>query len=196
MIKLFKMMLIAFLLSIATTVYAAWKLLPEKSSVNFISVKNETISESNRFESITGTIDDNGKVELTIPLEQIQTNIELRDKRIKDILFDLEKYPNAVITAKIDPSLINKLKVGKNLSLNLNVMVKFNGLDIPFPVKAEIVKLKNNLLQVTTTQPVMANAELFNLKEGIEMLKSLAGLKDISMIVPVSFKLVFIPNAI
>ena len=50
---------------------------------------------------ISGTVGDQGAVEVRVALDSVETNIGIRNDRMKKMLFEVGLYPEAVITAQL-----------------------------------------------------------------------------------------------
>ena len=61
-----------------------------------------SITEIQQFTGLTGTIDSNGNADVKIDLTSIASGIDVRDVRMRFLLFETYKFPNAEVTAKID----------------------------------------------------------------------------------------------
>ena len=74
----------------------------ENSVLNIISTKKGTFAEIHSFSGLTGTLSDNGSVEVSVPLASINTGIGIRDQRMREFLFNTDVFPAATFTANID----------------------------------------------------------------------------------------------
>jgi hypothetical protein len=65
--------------------------------------------------------------------------------------------------------------------------------EIVVDVETEVsaVRLADNRLMVSTTQPLLLSASALGLADGIERLRAIANLPSISLAVPVTFQLLF-----
>ena len=63
-------------------------------------------------------------------------------------------------------------------------------------VRAElyVLQLRPDVVEVSTSQPLIINAHEFGMQSGLLKLMELAGLKNISSAVPVTFRLRFVPS--
>ncbi|MCK5894586.1 MAG: YceI family protein [Endozoicomonadaceae bacterium] len=84
------------------------------SIVNFSTIKTQYVVESAAFKRVGETVSDSGDVEIiidlnSIDLNSIDTNIAIRDTRIGELFFEVIKFPNAIIRAKIDMEKIKSI---------------------------------------------------------------------------------------
>lgn len=173
---------------LSTTCFAApWNVDNQDSSVNFISTKKGNVAEVNRFNQVSGQLDDSGKFSLNIPLSSVSTNIEIRDTRVKDILFEVAKYPELALSAQVDKAKVDAMAAGDTLVMKVDAKISLHGQSKPMPMSVVVAKLKTNELMVVSQGPLIVNAGDFDLTKGIDKLRDIAGLPVISYAVPVSF---------
>lgn len=182
------------LLIVATTSFSAladWKLDNANSLVNFISVKKGTIAENHSFAALVGNINEQAQVNISVDLLSVNTNIAIRDERMKKFLFETDQYTSAKFTAQLDQAMLKTLKVGQIQKLSVSGKIDFHGLQQATIIEVSVVKLAENKILVNTLQPFFIKAGSFGVVEGINKLKALASLPSINYVVPVSFTVVF-----
>ena len=169
---------------------AQWELDSEHSTINFISVKNSAIAESHSFGSLVGYVGKSGNVQLSIDLVSVETLIPIRNERMREILFETAKFPNATIAAEVDPAILAEVAKGGTVSTEVPVRLSLHGVedDISVPVT---VFSDGGSLSVVSSRPVIINAADFGLASGVEALREVAGLNTISTAVPVTLNLHF-----
>jgi hypothetical protein len=130
-------------------------------------------------------------VELSVDLASVNTGIEIRDQRMRNLLFSVVDFPSADFTTALDLAPVNALAVGAQT--NLLVQGKLQVQEIVVDVETEVsaVRLADNRLMVSTTQPLLLSASALGLADGIERLRAIANLPSISLAVPVTFQLLF-----
>ncbi|MFV8783047.1 YceI family protein [Microbulbifer sp. SA54] len=189
--KPFKSVALISLLCLPLTALADWQLDGGNSSVQFVSVKKSTIAETHHFKGLSGKISDSGNANVDIELASVETNIPIRNERMQKMLFDTAKYARAAITAQVDAEQLKALAPGKSLSVTTDLSLDVHGAQKTHKAQLQVTGLENGGLLVTSTAPIVINAGDFQLLEGIEKLREIAGLDSISPIVPVTVKLVF-----
>lgn len=172
---------------------AAWKLDNDASELNFISTKNEHISELHQFGSLQGTLSDQGQLEVQVKLDSVQTNIPIRNERMQEHLFNVTQFPMASLTASLPEEIIN-LSEGQSVKLDLNTKIRIKGSENSQIIGLLVSKNSDGSFVATTTQPVIINSADYALDDGVTKLKEIAMLNSISMTVPVSFSVVFKPE--
>ncbi|CAI8920287.1 YceI domain-containing protein [Pseudomonas sp. IT-P74] len=184
---------ITFLLlaSAALSARADWYLDGESSRLSFVSTKNANVSEVQRFLVLHGKVDPEGLAQVEVELESINSGVPLRDERMRKELFQIDRFPDALITTKIDLRPINDLAPGAQLELRLPLTVDLHGKQHEYNAQLLATRLDDRRFQVVTLEPLVINAEDFDLAPGLESLRNLAGLSAISFSVPVSAVLIF-----
>ncbi|GHA40806.1 YceI family protein [Photobacterium aphoticum] len=179
--------------ALSASAYAGWALDNQQSVIDFSSVKNDAVVENHGFKQLSGTIDDKGAVTLTIALDSVDTNIEIRDTRMKEMLFQTKTFPNATISANVDGTILRSLAPGTTRVDEVTFTLDLHGKTQDLPAKVQITGLEGGGLLVNTLAPVMVMANQFDLDGGVTKLKEVAKLKSILLTVPVNATLVFKP---
>jgi len=170
---------------------ANWYLDGESSRLSFISTKNANVSEVQRFLVLHGKVSPAGLAELEVELESVNSGIPLRDERMRKELFQIDRFPEALISAQIDLQPINDLASGAQLELRLPITVRLHGQQHEYNAELLATRLDDRRFQVVTLEPLVLNAADFDLAPGLEQLRNLAGLSAISLSVPVGAVLIF-----
>ncbi|POF43073.1 hypothetical protein B0D71_09270 [Pseudomonas laurylsulfativorans] len=184
---------LAFLLlaGAALSARADWYLDGESSRLSFVSTKNANVSEVQRFLVLHGKVDPEGLAQVEVELESINSGIPLRDERMRKELFQVDQFSDALITTKIDLRPINDLAPGAQQELRLPLTVDLHGKQHTYNAELLATRLDDRRFQVVTLEPLVINAEDFDLATGLEALRKMAGLSAISLSVPVSAVLIF-----
>jgi hypothetical protein len=175
----------------ALSARADWYLDGESSRLSFVSTKNANVSEVQRFLVLHGKVDPDGLARVEVELESINSGIALRDERMRKELFQIDRFAEALITTKIDLRPINDLAPGAQMELRLPLTVDLHGKQHEYNAQLLATRLDDRRFQVVTLEPLVINAEDFDLAPGLEALRKMAGLSAISLSVPVSAVLIF-----
>ena len=175
----------------APSANAEWKLSSDESRINFVSVKAETVSEAHYFKSLEGRVNDGGEAQIIIPLDDVETSIDIRNERMRDYLFETEKFPAAEIVATIDVNALETLANGARMNVDFKGSLNLHGVSEPIETTLTVTRLTENRALIETSAPIILYADQFSLSAGIEKLKELAGLPSITPSVPVTASLVF-----
>jgi YceI-like domain len=189
--KLKQLLIFALALFVSSHAFAVWNLDSKNSSLSFVSTKAVDIAEVHHFTELAGRISDKGKAVITIELASVETGIPIRNERMLKMLFEADKYPLATVRSKIDMETIDTISPGSSKRLTTELMLDLHGAQVAIDANVLVVKLDDDVLLVTSTEPVILNAGSADLADGIEALREVASLPSIGSAVPVSFVLVF-----
>ena len=169
---------------------STWQLNNDQAELRFASVKNKTIAEIHRFTELNGQITD-GQVQIAIALSSLDTQIPIRNERMQQHLFNAAEFPSIQAAGQLPMAEVQTLRIGQTLALNIPLSLTIR--DITKSVSAEVMvtRLSANQLSAATTAPIMVRATDFDLVDGIEKLRNIAGLSEIDYVVPVTFSVSF-----
>ena len=186
---------LALLLLFVSSVAAAqsWTLDPQHSFLSFITTKDASISDHHGFSQLTGAVDGDGKAWLRIGMASVESNIDKRNKRIREHLFEVVEYPEAIASLSLPAKLLEQLKVGESFTRSMNVRLDLHGQNRVVRAELYVLQLRPDVVEVSTSQPLIINAHEFGMQNGLLKLIELAGLKSIAIEVPVTFRLRFVP---
>lgn len=172
---------------------AHWMLIDDGSSLSFVSTKNQHTSEIQQFKTLKGEFSPEGKLHLEIELASIDSGIEIRDTRMREKLFLVDKFPTAILTAQLPDTVLNLAK-GSSILVTLPAELSIMGISKTITTTVQVTRKSDNGIVATSTQPILISAADFGLTSGIEILQKLAGLNGIGLTVPVSYNLVFVAH--
>ncbi|HIG64548.1 MAG TPA: YceI family protein [Methyloprofundus sp.] len=181
---------VAKLSFVTTTHPGQWQLNNKASTLNFTTTKNSSKTEIQSFKKFEGHIYDT-KVSMTIDLGSVNTGIEIRDQRIKELFFDIVKFPTATVTIDLRKSDLKQMKIGQTKTLREQATIEIHGVKQTLPVELQVTSLNHNKLMVFSRKPVIIYLKNFDLLNGVIALREIAKLKSINTAVPVTFSLVF-----
>lgn len=187
------LVLMLVLLAPCTAALADWTLDGAGSKLHFVSIKNNGTAEVHSFASLAGRVGAAGDAEVTIELDSVQTLIDIRNQRMREMLFETTRFPSATIRAQVDPDVLAVAAEGGVLTAELPITLALHGQEKSMTVPVLIVGDDKRQLRVFTTQPVLVNAADFGLAEGVAALQKVAGLQSIATSVPVTLQLLFVP---
>ena len=180
----------ALILLFSFSVSANWKLDPATSTLNFISTKNNDLSEMHSFDQFSGAMTSSGAVSISVNLTSVNTLMEIRNNRMREMLFNVSEHATAKLTVQLPESVLSA-KAGDQIRLELQGQLTLHGVSLPVAMHVSVAKLNANRYSAHTVKPIILNANQYGLKGGVEALQKIAGLTNISMAVPVSFSVVF-----
>ncbi|KEY90932.1 hypothetical protein CF67_07001 [Candidatus Photodesmus blepharus] len=185
MIKYIFMMLFS-LLSFFSTALASYTL-NNSSIVSYVSIKKQYVLETATINTLSGSIKNDGLLDIAILPIGLNSLNPIRDKRLNELFFQSDKYPSIRVSGNVDLSKITDIPVRLTTSLDLTLLGNTRKIQVPV-----LVVKSGEYLSISSTQPIIINARDFLIP--IENLKKLAdtvGGISISDTVPVSVSLIF-----
>jgi len=164
----------------------SWRLNKDTSELVIASTKNSQITERHNLSFQSGAITKQGVARLVVDLLSIETNIPIRNERMRKYLFD--NQPQAIIEMSLTPSELQQLMAGQSSAVTLPAAVTANGTKLSVPVA---VRTNSDGGGVVVSGETQIDVAKFGYGPGIEQLRVIAGLAAISTTVPVSFRLQF-----
>ena len=98
----------------------------ESSRLSFISTHSGSQSEVHRFLTLHWQIAADGRARLRVDLDSLSTCIPLRDERLRAMLFDTSRLPEARISAQVNLPQLTDLAPGAQLELRLPLQLTLN----------------------------------------------------------------------
>ena len=196
----FQIVLTALLLAVTLPASAqdnpfagGWTLQAEGSTLGFQSVKNDTKVEMNNFATYTGTLSDKGAAEVHVALDSIDTHIDLRNVRMRFLFFETFKFPEAVITAHIDPAQLADLSTKRRIMINIPFTLALHGVTKDMTTDVAVTLITPDMVAVSSVGVIPVAAADFGLLDNVTKLNDAAKVK----VVPVgsiSFDWIFARN--
>lgn len=168
-----------------------WALNPDQASLQFITIKAGDIVEAHHFGEMSGTVSAEGEAEIQIALDSVQTNIDIRDERMREFLFETDAYPAATVSAALDPASFSSLAIGETLITPVELTLDLHGASQIIETELAVTRTDAKKVLVTSRKPILIDAGDYELSAGLEQLRELANLPSITPTVSVTFSLVF-----
>ena len=96
----------------ASSATAHWTLDNDASTLSFVTVKADHVGEVHTFDQLSGDINDDGSVQITIELASVNTLIDIRNERMQNMLFETNLFPQAIISGAIDLDAVADMDAG------------------------------------------------------------------------------------
>jgi outer membrane protein OmpA-like peptidoglycan-associated protein/polyisoprenoid-binding protein YceI len=154
-----------------------WVLQPDSSTLGFQSVKNDTKVEQNSFATVSGEISDQGLATLRVELDSIDTKIDLRNVRMRFLFFETFKFPQATITARIDPALLADLPTKRHITLTLPYTLDLHGVKRDLTADVSVTLISDDLVAISSVGTIPIAAADFDLEGGVTKLQEAAKVK-------------------
>jgi polyisoprenoid-binding protein YceI len=173
---------------------SAWKIDAPQSNLNFVTTKAgqpgvAAVSETQIFKRFEGGMDAEGKMTLAIDLASVDTGVEIRDDRMRTMLWNVKATPQAVFTAQLNAVALRSLSNQGTTDVDVAGELTMAGQTKPVTAKLKVNRMGSNQLLVVTRTPIIINSNDFGLKAGVEALREIMGLNVLSPSAPVSFAL-------
>ena len=175
------------LLLVTQATLADWRL-TSASKVGYVSIKNNAIAEHNYFSGVTGSLNKKGQLKVSIDLSTVETQVDIRNQRMRDLFFEVTQYPVAVVTAQLDMQELAQVESGAPLELVKPFTLSLHGVESTAEAHLRIVSVGGRAW-VSTVRPILISAADFGLEGGVAALRKIAGLEAIAAVVPVSVNL-------
>ncbi len=172
------------LLLISFPAWSSWEV-ARGSVVQFISIKNNAVGELSQFESIVGSVTDEGQVDIRVALNAVETNVGIRNDRMKELLFEVGLFPEAKITAQLAPSVVSATQ---SQTVETTLAIDLHGQVVKRTATLQVAPNEQGL-SVVSVAPILLTASEFGLESGVAALQSIAGLDAISRVIPVTVRL-------
>lgn len=186
-----KLIFIIVLMIFSQASNADWRLCNIVSKLHFITTQNESLTEAHSFSNMEGTISVEGKVQIKIDLNSVDTNNSLRNLKLQDLFFETSKFQEATISSNLGGDFLSTLEVDKAIETPVQVKLNLHGVTKEIDSTLLVTRLKNNCLIVMSRDPIIISLKDFNFLPGLEKLRQFAKLESISKTVNVSLNLFF-----
>ena len=172
-----------------------WTLKPEMSNLRFQSVKKQTVVESSTFATLEGGIDESGTAQVKVLLDSVDTTIDLRNVRMRFLFFETFLFPQATITAQIDPAQLTDLRQVRRKQIPVSYTLDLHGVSKSFDTQVIATLLTDDMVSIASDAPISVAVADFNLTDGLNKLQEAASV-DIIPSATISFDWVFARNAV
>lgn len=152
-----------------------WLLDSEASSLKFQSIKNGSTIETSSFASLAGAIGPDGNATIKIALDSVDTKVDLRNVRMRFLFFETFQFPDANITTRIDPALVADLAEVRRKTITLPFTLDLHGATKTLDANLSLTLIGDDLVAVSTAEPITLAVADFNLDEGLLKLEEAAG---------------------
>lgn len=167
-----------------------WTLDSATSELRFMSVKKGNVVESNRFTTLSGVISEQGLAQIRVLLDSVDTGIDLRNVRMRFLLFETFLHPEATITTQLDASRLADLGQVRRKVIDLDFAISLHGMTVNRSAEVAVTLLNTDRVVVSTTSPIAITLPEFDLDNGRQKLEGAAGV-SITPVGIVSFDFVF-----
>mgnify|MGYP005989593903 CR=1 FL=1 len=171
---------------------AVWTLQSDDSIISFTSTKNHHITEAHLLSTLKGNIQASGSAKLIVDLNDVDTKIDIRNQRLKEMFFETVKFPTAEYQTNVGQKFIKELQVGESKELMLQGKLSLHGEKKSKQIPVYVTKVSEKKILVVSITPLIINTDEFALTQGLMKLQEIAKLEMISKSVNVNFVLTFV----
>jgi outer membrane protein OmpA-like peptidoglycan-associated protein len=168
-----------------------WVLDPAHSHVYMQTEKLNKIIEKHPFTRVQGKVDKEGNASVKIDLASLETGIDLRNVRMRFLLFETYKFLDAEITARLDKAKLAELAAKKNVTYPLTMKVNMHGVTNEFTTEVSVTRTGDNTVTVATVKPIVVSAESYGFTQGLAKLSDAMGGINIVPSSSITFDLAF-----
>jgi OOP family OmpA-OmpF porin len=168
-----------------------WVLDNTASRLHMQTIKANAVIETHRFTALAGRVDADGNARVEIDLVSVATGIDVRDVRMRFLLFEAYKFPLAEVKAKVDMKQLQALPPTGRLALPLKFTLGLHGISKDMEAQVTVQRMGERQVSVATAQPIIVTAEPFGLTAGVAKLSETVGGTAIVPAVSITFDLVF-----
>jgi len=179
----------AFIFAASTASAEMWTLDSDNSKVGFGSVKSDVIGESHSFSGLSGTVSDDGAVDITLDLSTVNTQIDIRNERMIEHVFKMA--PSAQLLAEVDMEAMSSLDVGSTMMTVVEGTLMFLGEEVFVDLPVVAARLSEEQVLIMSDGVTYISTEELGIDAGIDMLMEIAGLERIDRAVPVTVRFLF-----
>lgn len=169
----------------------SWTLDAAASKIAFSSIKSGEIGEVHFIDGLSGEVTADGAAVVTITLANVETKIDQRNERMQSLFFETDTYPTATVRAAVDAAAFSDLPIGGRLATELEGTLSLHGVETAIYADVFVTRIAGARVEVATSEPVILYVSDFNLEAGLEALRDIANLPEITPAVPVTFSFVF-----
>jgi OmpA-OmpF porin, OOP family len=168
-----------------------WLLNSSASHFYMETEKANSIFEVHQFTGLDGSISKDGIATVKIDLTSVSSGIDLRDVRMRFLLFETYKYSYAEISAKLDMQALQTLLTTTRISYPLKVTVTLHGIAKEFDTPVTITRLSDKSVSVASIKPIVVKTDDFDLTPNIAKLSAAVNGTPIAAGATITFDLLF-----
>jgi len=147
-----------------------WQLNASASHFYMQTVKANSIFEVHQFTGLDGSISRDGDASVKIDLTSVVSGIDVRDVRMRFLLFETYKFPYAEITAKLDMAALQALLTTTRITYPLKIKVALHGVTQDIETAVTVTRLGDKSVSVVSVKPIVVTTDAFGLTPSIAKL--------------------------
>ena len=168
-----------------------WLLNAGASHFYMQTAKAGAIVEIHQFTGLDGKVGKDGDASVKIDLTSVASGIDVRDVRMRFLLFETYKFPSAEVTAKLDMSKLQDLLATARITYPLKFTLALHGVTKDMEALVTVTRISDKSVSVATVKPIVIAADSFGLAAGIAKLSEAVNGTPIIAAASFTFDLVF-----
>jgi OmpA-OmpF porin, OOP family len=168
-----------------------WVLDPGRSHVYMQTEKLDAVIERHQFTHVEGGVSRDGSATIKVDLGTIDTGVDLRNVRMRFLLFETFRFPLAEITTRLDKSKLQGLTGRSPVRYPLVLSVNMHGIANQIETFVWITRTSETTVSVTSIDPIVVSAESFGFTRNVGKLSDAMGGIRIVPSASITFDLVF-----
>jgi OmpA-OmpF porin, OOP family len=168
-----------------------WLLNSGASHFYMQTVKANSIFEVHQFTGLDGSISNSGDASVKIDLTSVASGVDVRDVRMRFLLFETYKFPSAEVTAKLDMAALQALLTTTRITYPLKFKLALHGLSQEIETPVTVTRVSDKSISVASAKPIVITADAFGLGPGIAKLTEAVGGTIIATGATITFDLLF-----
>lgn len=172
---------------------SGWTLEGSASDLNFMSVKQGTKMELSKFATLDGIIAEDGTATFEVALDSVDTNVDLRNVRLRFLLFETFAHPKATVSTKLTEAMLGDLAETGVLRMTLPFDISLHGFSKSLSADVIVSLAGPDQVTVASVAPIILQLDEFGLIEGRNKLQDTAEVK-ITPATAITFALTFKRN--
>jgi OmpA-OmpF porin, OOP family len=147
-----------------------WLLNAGASRFYMQTVKANSIFEVHLFTGLDGSISNDGDAVVKIDLTSISSGVDVRDVRMRFLLFETYRFPNAEVSARLDMASLRALLTSTRIIYPLKFKLSLHGLSQEIETPVTVTRLGDKAVSVASAKPIVITADAFGLGPGLAKL--------------------------
>jgi outer membrane protein OmpA-like peptidoglycan-associated protein len=168
-----------------------WLLNAGASHFYMNTAKAESIVETHQFTGLDGRISREGNATVNIDLTSVSSGVDVRDVRMRFLLFETYKFPKAEVTAHLDMGKLQEVLTTTRILYPLRFNLSLHGLSKDIETLVYVTRISDKSVAVSTAKPIIIAADSFGLAAGIAKLSEAVNGVPIVTAASFTFDLVF-----
>jgi OOP family OmpA-OmpF porin len=136
------------------------------------TAKAESIVEIHQFTGLEGAIGNDGDAVVKIDLTSVSSGIDVRDVRMRYLMFETYKFPVAEVHAHLEMARLQDLTRQTRVVYPLHFTLSMHGMTKEFETLVDVTRLSDRAVSVSTVKPIVVTTDDFALTAGLAKLSA------------------------